>query len=150
MSADGGATLAQSRKPDGERWEPRKRFRLKLRGAATTALCHSHANRRCYCLLRGTTPSMYWPLSRIQPRVTRIIMPVMAMMTTSATSQPTTTQKNCWGEEHDHSNATGDQSYASRTRKQTYEDAVPHPTGLVAIDYSDPDWDQEYQPENDN
>lgn len=65
--------------------------------------------------------------------------------------QPTdATHKNCGGEEHDHSNATGDQTYAGRTREQTYEDAVPHPTGPVAIDYRDPDWDQEYQPENDN
>ena len=65
--------------------------------------------------------------------------------------QPTdAAQKNCGGEEHDHSNATGDQTYAGRTRKQTYEDAVPHATGPVAINHSDPDWDQEYQPENGN
>ena len=65
--------------------------------------------------------------------------------------QPTdATHKNCGGEEHDHSNATGEQTCAGRTRKQTYEDAVPQPTEPVAVDYGDPDWDQEYQPENDN
>ena len=122
-----------------------------MHGAATTALCRSHANRRADAIVFSGGDSVHVLVAISHPTSGNPHHRDSDGDDDDEHDQPTdATHKNCGGEEHDHSNATGDQTYAGRTRKQTYEDAVPHPAGPIAVDYSDPDWDQKHQPENDN